>query len=442
MLVMFGWGAKVFFHLYAAARRRDRVLRRRQAVDVEVPAPRGQPRDQRAARAGRPADQAATDLRGRDPQPSSSRPSASSRTSCPAATPRVWFEATKTGTYHLFCAEYCGAEHSRMIGRVVVMEPDDYEAWLAGGPAAGRPWRPPARALPDLRLRHLPSRADERRRGRRSCDGALRQARSASLGGGTRGADDNYLRESILDPAAKIVAGYQPIMPTYQGQVTRGAARAARRLRQVAWRPAQPAAGRQRMTPPALRATIGAEPRNYLNADYGVQSWLLTKDHKRIAHPLPALDHRLLRARRPDRGADPPRAADAGGRPGAAGHLQPALHHARRDDGLLLPHPVDPGDARQLPRAADDRRQGPGLPAGSTWRAGTSSTLGGLFTLWAICSPAASTPAGPSTRRSRTTFSNTARDRGRRSASSSPASRRSSPGSTSSSPSTACGRRA
>src|SRR6185369_16978671 len=52
----------------------------------------------------------------------------------------VWFEATKPGTYHLFCAEYCGAEHSKMIGSIVVMEPRDYESWLAGGPAgAGTP---------------------------------------------------------------------------------------------------------------------------------------------------------------------------------------------------------------------------------------------------------------------------------------------------------------
>ncbi len=51
----------------------------------------------------------------------------------------AWFKATKTGTYHLFCAEYCGTEHSKMIGRVVVMEPDAYQTWLAGGPAPVSP---------------------------------------------------------------------------------------------------------------------------------------------------------------------------------------------------------------------------------------------------------------------------------------------------------------
>ena len=80
-------------------------------------------------------------------------------------------------------------------------------------------------------------------------------------------------------------------------------------------------------------------------------------------HPLPDLGHGLLRPRRPVRPADPPRAADARGRPDAAGHLQPDVHHARRHHGVLLPDPVDPGGARQLPRAADDRGQGPRLPA-------------------------------------------------------------------------------
>src|SRR5262249_2468424 len=48
-----------------------------------------------------------------------------------------WFEATRPGTYHLFCAEYCGTWHSHMIGRIVVMEPADYQAWLTGGGAGG-----------------------------------------------------------------------------------------------------------------------------------------------------------------------------------------------------------------------------------------------------------------------------------------------------------------
>ena len=45
----------------------------------------------------------------------------------------MWFEANKLGEYHLFCAEYCGTQHSTMIGKVVVMEPEDYQNWLSGG---------------------------------------------------------------------------------------------------------------------------------------------------------------------------------------------------------------------------------------------------------------------------------------------------------------------
>ena len=53
----------------------------------------------------------------------------------------AWFRATKAGTYHLFCAEYCGTQHSGMIGQVVVMEPAQYEAWLSGGGASRDRWR-------------------------------------------------------------------------------------------------------------------------------------------------------------------------------------------------------------------------------------------------------------------------------------------------------------
>ena len=55
----------------------------------------------------------------------------------------IWFEATQTGTYHLFCAQYCGADHSGMIGWVYVMNPTDYAAWLAGG-VKTNPWLRPA----------------------------------------------------------------------------------------------------------------------------------------------------------------------------------------------------------------------------------------------------------------------------------------------------------
>ena len=93
----------------------------------------------------------------------------------------LWFEATKAGKYHLFCAEYCGTQHSRMIGRVVVMEPAEYQAWLSGTrrvPATRRRWRPPGRALPAARLRHLPPGRPPGRAGRTSPGCSASRSRS------------------------------------------------------------------------------------------------------------------------------------------------------------------------------------------------------------------------------------------------------------------------
>ena len=130
----------------------------------------------------------------------------------------TWFRPTKVGTYHLFCAEYCGTEHSGMIGEVVVMEPTAYQAWLANGGAT---------ASMSANGKELFSQL-----GCATChrtDGT--QGRGPNLAGifgktvqlndgRAVTADENYLRESILNPQAKIVAGFQPIMPTFQGQVT------------------------------------------------------------------------------------------------------------------------------------------------------------------------------------------------------------------------------
>jgi cytochrome c oxidase subunit 2 len=132
---------------------------------------------------------------------------------------QTWFRATRVGSYHLFCAEYCGTQHSGMIGRVVVMKPDDYQAWLAGegGAVSGQ-------TLAQAGEKLFTERACA------SCHLESGQGPGPSLvdlagstvhlkDGGTVVADDTYLRESILNPAAKIVAGYQPVMPTFQGQL-------------------------------------------------------------------------------------------------------------------------------------------------------------------------------------------------------------------------------
>jgi cytochrome c oxidase subunit 2 len=128
----------------------------------------------------------------------------------------AWFRATKTGSYHLFCAEYCGTEHARMTGRVVVMEPDEYETWLAGGPAPESPVAAGEKLFTDLNCITC-HRPDSAGRGPVLVDLFGRKVKLAD--GDSAVADESYLRESILSPSARVVAGYQPVMPTFQGQV-------------------------------------------------------------------------------------------------------------------------------------------------------------------------------------------------------------------------------
>jgi cytochrome c oxidase subunit II len=128
----------------------------------------------------------------------------------------VWFTATKPGEYHLFCAEYCGTKHSGMIGRVVVMEPTAYQAWLSGGAGEMSMSARGQKAFEELAC-HTCHMTDASGRGP-SLQGLFgSQVKLAD--GGTAVADEAYLRESILNPQAKLVAGYQPIMPTFQGLV-------------------------------------------------------------------------------------------------------------------------------------------------------------------------------------------------------------------------------
>jgi cytochrome c oxidase subunit 2 len=132
----------------------------------------------------------------------------------------IWFNANKTGKYHLFCAEYCGTEHSHMGGWVYVMDPAAYEAWLSGTQSGGG----------------MDSMASQGQKlfaqyGCSSCHRVDMPGRGPNLTGlyGIRvllsdgsevAADDSYLRESILNPSAKIAAGFQNIMPAFQGQLT------------------------------------------------------------------------------------------------------------------------------------------------------------------------------------------------------------------------------
>lgn len=129
----------------------------------------------------------------------------------------VWFHAYRPGTYHLNCSEYCGSFHSRMLGTVTVMDPVKYQAWLSGGGAMGSFAGTGQKLFQQL--------------GCTSCHRFDTQGRGPNLvgvygkpvllnDGSSVIADDAYVRESILNPGAKIVAGFQPIMPSFQGIVT------------------------------------------------------------------------------------------------------------------------------------------------------------------------------------------------------------------------------
>jgi cytochrome c oxidase subunit 2 len=129
----------------------------------------------------------------------------------------IWFEPTKPGTYHLFCAEYCGTRHSGMTGQVVVMEPNDYQNWLSGGGGEGSLAAAGQKLFSDLACNTC-HRPDAQGRGP-----VLQNlfGKTVELASGERVvADEAYIRESILNPQAKITVGFQPIMPTFQGLVT------------------------------------------------------------------------------------------------------------------------------------------------------------------------------------------------------------------------------
>lgn len=158
----------------------------------------------------------------------------------------AWFHATKPGTYHLFCAEYCGTQHSGMIGQVVVMEPAQYQAWLSGGSSTGNLASTGQQIFMGL--------------GCSTCHRADTQGRGPNLVGAfgkkvlledgrTVTADEDYVRESILNPSAKIVSGFKPIMPTFQGIVSEEQLNALVAYVKSMSAPASGAAGTPSMTP-------------------------------------------------------------------------------------------------------------------------------------------------------------------------------------------------
>jgi cytochrome c oxidase subunit II len=126
----------------------------------------------------------------------------------------LWFQAEKVGTFQLFCTEFCGDGHSMMLGSVRVLSQEDYDAWVANGGSEGGD-----QPLDQVGAKLYTSR------GCNAChtlDGAngigptwkgLFGSKRAFVSGGSKVADEDYLRESIVNPAANIVQGYQPVMP-------------------------------------------------------------------------------------------------------------------------------------------------------------------------------------------------------------------------------------
>ncbi len=133
----------------------------------------------------------------------------------------VWFEATETGESIIFCTEYCGTQHSNMIANTIVHTQDNFEAWLEAGDTIDEDMPPEERGEALIT--------------RNGCTACHSADGSPGVGPSFAGlwmndrtledgevitADDNYIRESILEPNAKIAEGFDPVMPSYQGTIS------------------------------------------------------------------------------------------------------------------------------------------------------------------------------------------------------------------------------
>jgi cytochrome c oxidase subunit II len=214
-MVMFGWGASVFYHLrrppdeamhiYAVGKqwmwKFQHLEGQREINELHVPV-------------GRPIKITVTS---EDVIHSLYFPSFRTKIDAiPGRYTELWFEPTTPGTYHLFCAEYCGTNHSGMIGSVTVMEPTAYQSWLAGGGEGSLAERGAA-LFTQLACNtcHL-----DNGQGRGP---SLKDifGKPVELADGSKVmVDEVYLRESILNSQAKIVKGFQPLMPTFQGLIS------------------------------------------------------------------------------------------------------------------------------------------------------------------------------------------------------------------------------
>jgi cytochrome c oxidase subunit II len=128
----------------------------------------------------------------------------------------IWFQPTETGTFHLFCAQYCGTNHSEMIGWVYVMSPTDYATWLAGGEKTESMAQQGARLFSQFGCGncHSPEAG-----GRAPSLAGLYGKPEKTQNGETRIVDEALIRQAIFFPNSVHLPNYQPIMPTYQGQI-------------------------------------------------------------------------------------------------------------------------------------------------------------------------------------------------------------------------------
>ena len=215
-MVMFGWGASVFYHLrrppaeamhiYAVGKqwmwKFQHLEGQREINELHIPA-------------RRPVK---ITISSEDVLHSLSFPAFRTKMDAiPGRYTELWFEAQTPGQYHIFCTEYCGTSHAGMIGTVTVLEPTQYQTWLQGGGMEGTLAQRGAKLFNDLACS--------------TCHLDTGQGRGPSLkdivgkpvdlqDGSSVTINEAYLRESILNSQAKIVKGFPPLMPTFQGLIS------------------------------------------------------------------------------------------------------------------------------------------------------------------------------------------------------------------------------
>jgi cytochrome c oxidase subunit 2 len=219
VLVLFGWGAKVFFHSTRPPADAMEILVTGKQWMWKLQHPQGK-REINTLHipAGRPIQLTMTS---EDVIHSFFIPAFRVKQDVlPGRYTRLWFEATKPGKYRLFCTEYCGTEHSMMGGWVNVLTPADYERWLVDSGGAAVASETPVQAGERLFTQLGCQTCHNPGSGQLGPHLAGVYGHTVKLADGTEVvADDEYLRESILNSQAKIVAGFQPVMPVFKGIV-------------------------------------------------------------------------------------------------------------------------------------------------------------------------------------------------------------------------------